>query len=709
MLDVGPEPAGMERDRLPIGGMRTDLAQGTRRRRGPAALRRLGQECQRAVHADREHVVIGLEPDVLALELDERPVPVDPGRHRLSGLGIGADLARQGQELQAEIEIDLGGCRGRRQRAALGLAARAALHVGAEAADLEPDLLAGPRVGPQHPVARALLVGRGIGSHREGSRVAAVGVARAANEGAEAAELEPQPALLAARAEPRVGLAALAAEQQRSQGMVERVDDLALALLADLGQAGGERLPELAQHVLPECAAAGHVVELVLELGGEVVLDPMAELLDQERVDQPALVLRHEPLLLQPYIGAVLEHGEDAGVGAGPADAQLLQLLDQARLGKARRRLGEVLERGHLALCHDIADRERREHRTLLVLLAGRVVTALLVELEEAVEGHGLPGRPQRDRPIGRSDVDHDAIEQGRRHLARHGALPDQLVEATLVVVEMVAQIARCAEQVGRADRLVRLLGVLGLGAVLARLLGNVGGAEALADQRAAGTQRLARELHAVGAHVGDQAHRLAAEVDALEQALRGLHRAVGREPQLARGLLLQGRGAEGRRRVAADLLLLDRVDHEVARGDRLHRAPCRRLVAQRELVEPSAVELGEPGLEGSPLRVLEQGLHGPVFLGVEGQDLGLALADQPQGHRLHPAGRGAGLGQLAPEHGREAKAHEIVEGAACLVGVDQVLVEWAPMAHGVEDGGLGDLVEHDPLDLHARERLLLA
>jgi hypothetical protein len=53
------------------------------------------------------------------------------------------------------------------------------------------------------------------------------------------------------------------------------------------------------------------------------------------------------------------------------------------------------------------------------------------------------------------------------------GALPDQLVEAELVAVEVGADVLRRAEQVGRADRLVRLLGVLGLGGVDARLAGR--------------------------------------------------------------------------------------------------------------------------------------------------------------------------------------------------------------------------------------------
>src|SRR5690606_19092401 len=90
-----------------------------------------------------------------------------------------------------------------------------------------------------------------------------------------------------------------------------------------------------------------------------------------------------------------------------------------------------------------------------------------------------------------------------------------------------------------------------------------------LGDLAAAGGERLARELHAVRAHVGDQADGLAVEIDPLVQALGGAHGAIGAEAELARRLLLQGAGRERRRWVALDLLLLEAVDAELPRLDR--------------------------------------------------------------------------------------------------------------------------------------------
>ena len=64
-----------------------------------------------------------------------------------------------------------------------------------------------------------------------------------------------------------------------------------------------------------------------------------------------------------------------------------------------------------------------------------------------------------------------------------------------------------------------------------------------------------------------------------------------------------------------------------------------------------------------------------PVFAGDELLDLELAVADEPQRHRLHPAGR-ARARQLAPQHRREREADEIVERAAGEIGVDQRAVD---------------------------------
>ena len=98
------------------------------------------------------------------------------------------------------------------------------------------------------------------------------------------------------------------------------------------------------------------------------------------------------------------------------------------------------------------------------------IVAAFLVDREEAVEPHDRAGGAQRRRLAVAAfdlDVGGGLLELGGGHLARDRALPDQLVEPGLVALEVARDILGRAGDVGRADRLVRLLRVLGLGLVL--------------------------------------------------------------------------------------------------------------------------------------------------------------------------------------------------------------------------------------------------
>src|SRR5260370_12977606 len=74
---------------------------------------------------------------------------------------------------------------------------------------------------------------------------------------------------------------------------------------------------------------------------------------------------------------------------------------------------------------------------------------------------------------------------------------------------------------IGRADRLMGFLGVLGLHLVAARRIGKIflpiGGADHLAD----GGDRFIGDLHAVSAHIGDEADGLASQRYALVTPLR--------------------------------------------------------------------------------------------------------------------------------------------------------------------------------------------
>src|SRR3546814_11910312 len=85
----------------------------------------------------------------------------------------------------------------------------------------------------------------------------------------------------------------------------------------------------------------------LLQLGGEVIGDIAFKEPLQKGRHQPPLLLGDEAVLLHQHIGAVLQRLERGGIGGGSADTQFLQLLDEACLGIAGRRLGEVLLRLH--------------------------------------------------------------------------------------------------------------------------------------------------------------------------------------------------------------------------------------------------------------------------------------------------------------------------------------------------------------------------
>ena len=199
----------------------------------------------------------------------------------------------------------------------------------------------------------------------------------------------------------------LGREDVRAEQLVQRVQHLADAQVLDLPDAGREVAPEVAQHVLPLELAVGDEVELLLQVGREIVLDVALEEGLQEGRDEAALVLGDQALLVDADVVALLQHGERGGIGRGTADAELLHALDQRRLGKARRRLREVLLGLDLAIGDAVALGQRRQAAAVIVLgviflalldHAHAVVAAFLVDLEEALELHDGAGGAQQCR-----------------------------------------------------------------------------------------------------------------------------------------------------------------------------------------------------------------------------------------------------------------------------------------------------------------------
>ena len=454
---------------------------------------------------------------------------------------------------------------------------------------------------------------------------------------------------------------------------------------------------EGAQQRHPRPLAVGDLVELLLHPRRELDVDVGPEVLDQEVGDDLRDGLGVEPSLLDADVAAVGDGRDRRRVGGRPADAVLLERLDQRRLGEARRRFGEVLGRRDVGDVGDAAlGQDRQAGAGFVLVVGGGVVAAFGVDDGEAVEQDLRRRRAQLVAAVGQ--LDRRRLELLGRHLRRQRALPDQPVQARLVGLQEGGHRIRVAPEAGRADRLVCLLGALRLRLVDAALGHRVRLAVALADDLARLAHRDAGDGRRVGAHVGDEADLALGGLDALVQALRDGHRPLRAEAEPAAGLLLERRCRERRR---GRPLLGPRPelgDDRMQLADRRDVRVRGRLVGDVERLAVDPDELRGERLAG---RGREDRLDRPVLACRERPDLALALDDEADGDRLDPAGRQAALDLLAEERAQRV-ADEAVDDAARLLGVDEVHVDLARIGEGLADRRLGDLVEGHPLLLVA-------
>ena len=192
----------------------------------------------------------------------------------------------------------------------------------------------------------------------------------------------------------------------------------------------------------------------------------------------------------------VLDGGHDAGVGAGPADPALLQLLDQRGLGVAGRRLREVLLRQQLVEAQCLALPQFRQAAVLVFVLSS------FPNLVEAVEGeHRAAGA---ERVLATLNLGHGVGVLGGSHAAGDEAPPDHLVQAELLIAQEAADVLRAPARIGGPDRLVGLLGADPR--LVAAPAAQVAVAELALDPAADLALGLGADAGGVGAHVGDEA-----------------------------------------------------------------------------------------------------------------------------------------------------------------------------------------------------------
>ena len=347
-----------------------------------------------------------------------------------------------------------------------------------------------------------------------------------------------------------------------------------------------------------------------------------------------------------------------------------------------------MLGRGHLADGRDVALGQGGQLAGRLVVLVRPVVAALGVDPGEALEQGLRRARAQLVAAVGQ--VDRGRLELLGRHLRGQRALPDQAVQAQLVGGDHPGQRIRVAVERGRPDRLVGFLGALRLGLVDPALGHRERRPVALADDLAGLAHGHPGDRRRVGPHVGDEPDMAVRRVDALVQPLGDRHRPLRAVGQLAAGLLLEGGRRERRRR--RSLLGPDRdlADLRTRLAQRRDMAGGGGLVGHVERLAIDAHELGGERLAG---RGRQDRLDRPVLAGREGIDGALALHDQADRDRLDTA-RGQAAHDLARQERAQGVAHEPVDDAPGLLGVDEVLVDVARVGERLADGGLGDLAE---------------
>ena len=433
--------------------------------------------------------------------------------------------------------------------------------------------------------------------------------------------------------------------------------------------------------------ASGDAVEIVLHLGGERVLDQVAEVLLEQADHRKGDPVWNQRLPARRYVAAVDDGRDDRGIGRRPPDTELFQGFHQARLCVPRRRARVVplrldLDRGErLALC------QRRKLGFLSIIRVALFVCALLVCLQEPAKGdHSSGGDEIRDGAVDDRCGDADGCGRAFRisHLRCDRALPDQVVKLPVVAPQRALQLARDAEGLTRrTNRLVSFLGILALARIDAWLVGNGICTVQGAGLRTRGGDRLLRQVQRVCTHIGD--------VAVFVQALCDAHGLAGREAQLPGCFLLQRRRAERCGRATRVRFRLHRGDDYrccwvaqcVGEGlccllvERTNIRPQHTLVVEVATGgDALPVDFAESGLERHPSVIRRQlGSQIPVAGSDECEAFAFTVDYQPCRSRLHSAS-GKPWADLAPEHRRDLVAVEAVEDATGLLGVDQCGVE---------------------------------
>ena len=159
---------------------------------------------------------------------------------------------------------------------------------------------------------------------------------------------------------------------------------------------------------------------------------------------------------------ALLYGGDGGGVGGGASDAQLFELFHQRGFVVAQRAGGVFLGGNHSDALQLFAHAHGGQHAFALTF--DLFVHGGVVHLHEAVEGHHFA--LSLESAVAAVHGDNGLLDFGICHLRGDGALPNEVIEALL----LIGAVDGGALHVGGANGFVGLLGAFRGSVVLARL-----------------------------------------------------------------------------------------------------------------------------------------------------------------------------------------------------------------------------------------------
>ena len=182
----------------------------------------------------------------------------------------------------------------------------------------------------------------------------------------------------------------------------------------------------------------GDLIEGVLHPGRETGVHQIREVLLQQGRHGKSRETRREGVIGEGRVPAIHDRADDRGIGGRPADALLLKHLHQGRFAIASGGLGLVAEGLHRLAGGAVAHLQGRQQQLLSFKRRVGIVAALDVGAKETSEVDALTRGPELGWAQGAAiglQFHREHRQAGISHLARHRALPDQLIEGQILAI----------------------------------------------------------------------------------------------------------------------------------------------------------------------------------------------------------------------------------------------------------------------------------